>query len=127
MQKNGKVVQSMDNIKQVIVVRKDLGMKTGKIAAQASHASIEALEKAKKKNKQIAREWRESGMEKVVLKVNSERELLELFEAAKRELPCALIRDAGRTQVKTGSITCIGIGPAKEEKIDKFTGKLKLL
>jgi len=117
----------MSEIKQVIVVRKDLGMKTGKIAAQSAHASIEALSKTEKKDPQTASEWRESGMPKVVLKVNSEKELLELFMEVKNELPAALIKDAGRTQVKPGSPTCIGIGPAEEAKIDKYTSKLKLL
>jgi len=117
----------MGTVKQVIVVRKDLGMKPGKIAAQSAHASLEALEKAKKKNPEKVKEWRETGMEKVILKVTSEKELLEIFMAAKKELPTALIKDAGRTQVKAGSATCIGIGPAEENKIDKYTGRLKLL
>lgn len=117
----------MSKVKQVIVVRKDLGMKPGKIAAQTAHASLEAFKKAKKKNPGKVREWEEQGMEKVVLKAESEKELLEIFMAAKKELPCTLIKDAGRTQVKAGSTTCIGIGPAEESKIDKYTGKLKLL
>ncbi len=117
----------MANIKQVIVVRKDLGMKTGKIAAQTAHASLEALEKAKKKNPREVEKWKKTGMEKVVLKVESKKELLEIFTAAKKELPTALIKDAGRTQVTPDSITCLGIGPAEESKIDKYTGHLKLL
>ena len=117
----------MTEIKQVIVVRKDLGMKTGKIAAQTAHASIEALSKAENKTPGIALEWRENGMPKIVLKVNSEKELLELFMEVKKELPAALIKDAGRTQITPGSATCIGIGPADEAKIDKYTSKLKLL
>ena len=117
----------MGEIKQAIVVRKDLGMKPGKTAAQASHASVEALEKARKKEPGIEEQWEENGKEKVVLKVNSERELLELFQAVKKEMPAALIKDAGRTQVEPGTPTCIGIGPWREAEIDKFTGKLKLL
>jgi len=117
----------MGAVKQVIVVRRDLGMKPGKIAAQASHASVEALEKARKKGPGIGEQWEENGKEKVVLRVESERELLELFQAVKKEVPAALIKDAGRTQVRPGTATCIGIGPWEEEKIDKYTGKLKLL
>lgn len=117
----------MGGIKQVIVIRKDLGMQSGKIAAQTAHASLKALEKAKKENKKTVKKWMNSGAEKVVLKAKNKRELLETFEKAKKELPTALIRDAGKTQVKKGTITCIGIGPGKEKKINKFTGKLKLL
>ena len=63
-----------------------------------------------------------------MLKVKSLKELKLLYRKAKRlKLPCALIRDAGLTQVKPGTITCLGIGPAEDKKIDKITGKLKLL
>ncbi|MEW6294703.1 MAG: peptidyl-tRNA hydrolase Pth2 [Candidatus Diapherotrites archaeon] len=117
----------MTEFKQAIVVRTDLKMGKGKIASQCSHAAIDSFIKTQKKFPEWAEEWKEQGMQKVVLKVSSERELTELFEKAKKELPASLIRDAGRTQVKEGSITCIGIGPAPEEKIDKYTGKLKLL
>jgi len=117
----------MSELKQVIVVRKDLGMKPGKIAAQCAHASVEAIEKTEQQTHGIVEEWKASGMPKIVLKVNSEKELLELFMQIKKLIPTALIRDAGRTQVEPGSITCIGIGPAKEAEINKFTGKLKLL
>ena len=113
--------------KQAIIVRKDLKMGTGKIAAQSAHASLSAFEKTQQKNPEWATEWKSQGQEKVVLKVDSEKELLELFENAKKELPCALIKDAGHTQVAPGSATALGIGPAPEEKIDKYTGKLKLL
>jgi len=117
----------MSELKQVIVIRKDLGMKPGKIAAQCAHASVEAIEKTEIKTPGVVQEWKAGGMPKIVLKVNSEKELLELFMQIKKLIPTALIRDAGRTQVEPGSITCIGIGPAKKSEIDKFTGKLKLL
>ena len=113
--------------KQVIVIRTDLKMKKGKIAVQSSHASVEALEKAKIKFPKWVEKWRETGTQKVVLKVGSEKELLELFESVKKEIPTALIRDAGKTQIPSGSKTCIGIGPAPEELIDKYTKELKLL
>ncbi len=114
-------------LKQVIVVRSDLGMGKGKIAAQASHASLEAYEKAKKKNPQWVEQWKASGQTKVVVKAGGEAELLALFERVKNILPAALIRDAGRTQIEEGSLTCLGIGPAPEAEINKFTKDLKLL
>lgn len=113
--------------KQAIVVRADLQMGKGKIAAQSAHASLAAFEKTQEKNAEWANEWKMQGQQKVVLKVVSKKELLELFEQAKTTLPCALIKDAGHTQVEPGEITCLGIGPAPENLIDKFTGKLKLL
>ena len=112
-------------MKQVIVVRKDLKMAAGKLSAQVSHASVEATLNSSKKN---IEEWKKQGSKKVVLKVNSEKELLDLQKKAKSlKLTTALIRDAGRTFFKTPTITCLGIGPDKEEKIDKVTGHLKMI
>ncbi|AEH07506.1 peptidyl-tRNA hydrolase Pth2 [Methanothermococcus okinawensis] len=114
--------------KQVIVVRNDLKMGKGKIAAQACHASIEAFIRAQKICPNVVKEWLREGQKKAVVKVNSEKELLEVFRDANIEgLPCSLIRDAGRTQLVPGTYTAVAIGPEKEEKIEKITGKLKLL
>ena len=111
--------------KQAIVVRSDLKMGKGKIASQSAHACILALDKADERD---ANEWRESGMKKICLKVASERELIDVFNEAKRaHLPCALVHDAGHTQIEAGTATAVGIGPAKEERVDAVTGKLKLL
>ncbi len=112
--------------KQAIIIRNDLGMKKGKIASQASHASISAFLKAQQMNSNVCDEWL-LGQKKIVLKVNSEKELLIIFEKLKKLLPCALIKDAGRTQIDPGTITALGIGPALESEIDKYTKDLKLL
>jgi len=113
--------------KQAIVIRADLSMKQGKRCSQVAHASVEALEKTKTKFPDWVEEWRNTGTQKVVLKVGSEKELLELFESIKKEIPTALIRDAGKTQIPSGSKTCIGIGPGPENIINKYTKELKLL
>jgi len=112
------------NFKQVIVVRNDLKMGKGKIAAQAAHASIEAMSKTDEKD---VLEWRAEGMKKVVLKVESKKELLELFETLKKKFPTALIKDAGLTQIASGEPTAIAIGPVSEKEIDVFIKDLKLL
>ncbi len=115
----------MGKLKQVIVVRTDLKMGKGKLAAQVAHASIAAFLKA---GFFVKKKWLGQGMKKVVLKVESEKELLELYEKArKKKLPCALIKDAGLTQLEPGSITALAIGPAEEKKIDEITGHLRLL
>jgi len=70
----------------------------------------------------------EEGQCKVVVKVKNEEELLELKKRAKElGLPHALIVDRGLTEVPPDTITCLGIGPAPAEKLDKLTGKLPLL
>lgn len=112
-------------MKQVIVVRADLKMGKGKLAAQVAHASLASFLKAGFFAK---RKWLKQGMKKVVVKVSCEKELIEIYEKAKKaKLPCELIRDAGLTQIKPGTITALGIGPGEDEKIDKITKHLKLL
>ena len=111
--------------KQVIVVRKDLKMDKGKLAAQVAHASLEAYKKADIND---ISEWEEEGMKKVVVAAKDINELMKIKDKAKAaKLPYAVIRDAGKTQLEPGTVTVIGIGPAEDGRIDKITGNLKLL
>ncbi len=113
------------SFKQAIVLRSDLGMGKGKLAAQAAHASLAAYKEA---NATAKKAWESGGQEKIALKVSSEKELQDLFLQAKKEkLPAVLIRDAGHTQIPARTITALAIGPAEEAKVDLITGKLKLL
>ena len=114
-------------VKQVIVVRTDLEMGRGKIAAQAAHASIESFLKTQQKDSLLADNWLRQGMPKIVLRAGSQREITELFNRIKGEFPCAIIHDAGHTQVRPGTITALGIGPVAGKKIDAYTGSMKLL
>jgi len=110
-------------LKQVIVVRKDLKLSKGKLAAQVAHAAVSSAEISKFK-----KQWIEEGQKKIVVKCDSLDELLKIYEETKRlSISSALIQDAGLTEVPPGTITCIGIGPDEEEKIDKITKNLKLL
>lgn len=112
-------------MKQVIVMRTDLKMGKGKIAAQACHASLNCYKKADKID---LKKWELNGQKKVVLKISSEEELMELYSLVKEtSLPCSLITDAGHTQIEPSTRTCLGIGPGSDEDIDKLTGDLKLL
>jgi PTH2 family peptidyl-tRNA hydrolase len=114
--------------KQVIVFRTDLQMGKGKIAAQAGHAAISAAQDAFVHHKKWWDAWLFEGQKKVALKVQTEKEICELEKDAEDlGLPHALIIDAGLTQIPEGSITCLGIGPAPVEKIDRLTRELKLL
>ncbi|MAF35056.1 aminoacyl-tRNA hydrolase [Candidatus Woesearchaeota archaeon] len=112
-------------MKQVILVRKDLKLSKGKLAAQVSHASVETLLKSEK---DYVKKWRAEGMKKTVLGVADQKELIDFKNKAEDAgLVVALITDAGRTELNPGTTTCVGIGPDKEEKIDKVTGELRLL
>ena len=117
--------KSMVNYKMVILVRKDLGMGVGKVASQCSHASTGA---AMKSSKSMLEKWKQQGMKKIILRVNSEEELMNYKkEASKDKLNNVLIEDAGKTQIEAGTKTCLAIGPDEEKKIDKVTGHLKIL
>lgn len=115
-------------VKQVIVVRKDLRMGIGKIASQVGHAAVLGVERCRKYNKLWLRNWFNEGQPKIVVKVNSFEELLKVqTDAEKLMMPLVIVQDRGLTQIPTGTVTCIGIGPAPSEIIDKVTSKLKLL
>jgi len=112
-------------MKQVIAVRKDLGLSPGKLAVQVAHASLEAYKKARPSDRSA---WESSGAKKVVVKVPDTRSLLKLQSSARKlKLPHSLIRDAGRTELPPGTITALAIGPAPEEAVDRATKDLKLL
>ena len=114
--------------KQVIVMRNDLKMSTGKIAAQAGHAAVSAAEEAKKKFSGWWKAWIAEGQCKIAVRAESEQELLELEKKAKKsKLPTALIVDRGLTELPPSTITCLGIGPAPSFQVDAITGKLPLL
>lgn len=112
-------------MKQVILVRQDLKLPKGKLASQASHASVDAVLKS---HKNKIKEWKSLGMKKVILKVKNLEELYRFQQIAKDSgLKTALIKDAGRTVVEPGTVTCLAIGPDGDEKIDKITENLHML
>ena len=111
-------------MKQAIVVRSDLGMGTGKLAAQVAHASLSGYEDAPSADRT---EWKAAGQRKVVLSIDGERALFEIHENAKAAgLPTSLIRDAGRTQLDPDTPTTVAVGPAADEAVDRITGSLSL-
>lgn len=117
----------MGDIKQVVVVRTDLNMGKGKIAAQVGHACVLGAENVKKSHPDWFEKWW-SGQEKIVLKVNGLKDLETVKKnAIDLDLPWSEVTDAGHTQVDPGTVTCLCIGPAPSDLIDKITGKLKLL
>ena len=116
--------------KQVILVRQDLKLPKGKMAAQCAHAAVEAVMKMLKSSdgKDKVKAWRDQGSKKVVLKVKDKSELMKYNQLAKDSgLKTAVITDAGRTVIAPGTVTCSAIGPDSEEEIDKITGKLGMM
>lgn len=126
--------------KQVFVVRKDLNMRKGKIAAQCAHACLKIFLDRKVStplSDEIfsfsltapMEEWLQKSFIKICVYVKSEAELEAVYKSALEEgLPAALIVDSGKTEFH-GALTktVVAIGPDYSDKIDKVTGHLKLL
>jgi len=140
-------------IKQVIVIRKLYPdpnnpdkfrkVRSGKIIAQACHASMKIFfDRMEKQTDSIhdawityelpltteMTEWKEGSFTKACVQVDHEEELLEILKKAEEAgLPVALITDAGLTEFNgVPTSTCCAIGPANSDKIDLITGHLKL-
>jgi peptidyl-tRNA hydrolase len=97
----------------------------GKLAAQVAHAAVGAFLEAGSSERSA---WLAEGMPKIVLVGASAAHLGELQALARAAgLPAMLVQDAGRTVVPEGSVTCLGIGPARDEALAKLTGTLPLL
>jgi len=135
--------------KMMIVVRKDLQMRKGKIAAQASHACVEAALAALAKEDRLGdilvegdyitlrptdkpstplSEWFQNGVAKICVYVNSEEELLEIDRKAKEAgILSMLIRDAGYTEFHgEPTFTCLALEPCRAEDVEPITGSLPL-
>lgn len=133
----------------MIVMRHDLNMRKGKIAAQAGHASTEALLVALKKEGRLGdiaadehglylsetdkeetplSEWFKYGCAKVCVYVKSEEELLAVAEKAKAKgITVALICDAGMTEFHgEPTLTCLAFEPLATDVADEITGELPL-
>jgi PTH2 family peptidyl-tRNA hydrolase len=126
-------------MKQVIVIRKDLGMRCGKMVTQGAHASLDVILNLGKFDSQHdnvlviplsedIKTWLNEGYRKITCRVESEQELLDIYEQIKQtNIPVSLIKDWGLTELKEPTYTALAIGPAQDEEIDKFTKHLPLL
>ncbi|XP_057330352.1 peptidyl-tRNA hydrolase 2, mitochondrial-like [Microplitis mediator] len=117
---------SDDDYKMVLVVRNDLKMGKGKVAAQCAHAAVSNYKAARKYPKILAG-WEDCGQKKIALKVDNVEQLEQIAKNARAVgLIAKIIQDAGHTQVEPGSKTVCGVGPGPADLIDKVTGHLKL-
>ena len=135
-------IYAQEQHKLVLVLRTDLGMTKGKMAAQASHATLACYMSlisafpgatysapfARTNLPPVLARWLSSGQPKIAVQCNSEEAIYELQAKAISLGLCArIIQDAGRTQVEPGSVTCLGVGPGPRSAVDEVTGGLKLL
>jgi PTH2 family peptidyl-tRNA hydrolase len=100
-------------------------MSCGKTCAQVAHAAVIASDRA---DPGVRKKWLAEGQKKVVLKVPSERALFELRALAEAAgIAAGLVQDAGLTELPPGTVTALGLGPAKSEDMDRLTSTLSLL
>lgn len=112
------------SLKQAIIVDEDLDLSKGKMAAQVAHASLGTYRKASSDMKD---KWERQGEKKVILALG-ENDLRDLLRKAERnKIPAHIVKDAGRTEIKPGTETALGLGPDEDSKIDTITGSLKLI
>ena len=123
------------NIKQVILIRKDLNMSAGKVAVQVAHASMEVFFNKLEYTSLYANislgdedyRWHQEGKTKILKEVKNESQLLSAYEKAKETgLPCSLITDLGLTELEGENTTCVAIGPASFDEIQKITKRFRL-
>ena len=104
-------------------------MKKGKACAQCAHAAVQLYKTACERTPKLLGQWEVFGQAKVALKApEGGEEALNVLkkEAEERGLSAVIIRDAGRTQIESGTPTVLGIGPGPADIVDKITGHLKL-
>ncbi len=114
-------------MKQMLVMRNDLGMRKGKMCAQAAHASVGAV--IANLDEPRVKEWLAGPFTKVCVRVDSEEELMELVHRAKMAnlIHCPIV-DSGKTEFGgVPTLTCCAIGPDTDDALDPITGELKLL
>ena len=139
-----------DYVKQVIIIRKDLKMRKGKMCAQAAHAAMKVVldrmicGECKKDStpwegcfkwqmtifeSEPLHRWLKGTFTKIVVSVDTEEDLLALkYRAEEAGMLCALVTDAGKTEFHgERTNTALAIGPEWASKVDKITGDLKLL
>ena len=137
----------MDDYRQIIVLRKDLNMRKGKMVAQGAHASMATiLDKGRNhwlrkvlkffgfnilvldlKDNSMG-PWLTGKFKKITVSVNSEAELFAIHKKAQEAgLMTSLILDSGLTEFKEPTYTAVAIGPDLTSKISQITGDLPLL
>ena len=114
--------------KMIFVVNKSLKMGTGKIASQTAHAAVSLYVKGIKSSKSLEiNAWLMLGQPKIVLKALDDKEILEMqTKASSADILSIVIHDAGHTQIKAGSLTCLALF-GKTSQLDEITGSLTLL
>jgi PTH2 family peptidyl-tRNA hydrolase len=117
-----------DEYRIMLVFRKDLDLSPGKMAAQAGHASLSTVAAAGGFGAERVQKYMSEGQTKISVQAPDEAALRAILDKAQmRKLPCALIQDAGHTEVPTGTVTVLGLGPVTRAEAASLTGYFPLV
>ena len=110
----------------VLIARKDLKLSAGKLAVQCSHAATSCALAASKSEKRILERWKNDGARKICLQIEDLSSLQRLAgQAQGANLITHIVKDAGHTEIPSGTITVLGIGPGPRRSIDALVQDLK--
>lgn len=112
----------------LFVVNGSLKMSSGKMAAQVAHSAVDLYKKLLAKQSKGLYYWEEYGETKIVVRGSSTEELVDIESRAKSNssITTSIIEDAGRTEIESGSITCVGLFGTNEQ-LKPITGHLRLM
>ena len=117
-----------EEVKMVFIINSELKMGKGKIAAQVGHAAVSSTLKSGDKTPELLEAWLASGQKKICVKGNDAEHLLQLEKQCKEsDITTVKVHDAGHTQIPSGSLTVLSLGPDLETNLNNITGDLKLL
>ena len=118
----------MMSYKMLFIVNGSLAMSSGKMAAQVAHCAIDLYQEILNRRMQALNFWMISGQRKIVVRGDSPEELLDIQQrvSMNKSVVSAIIRDAGRTEIASGSITCLGLF-GMDNQLDLTTRHLKLM
>ena len=117
-----------NSLTMVLVTRKDLTLSRGKLAAQCGHAAVECALKAARECPKQLESWREDGARKIVVEAPNLDALKRVFGAAQAaDIVCYMVHDAGHTEIPSGTVTVVGLGPGSRDSIDALTGSFGLV
>ena len=120
------MVSTAESPSMALIARTDLAMSAGKLAVQCSHAAVTCTLSARKTHARLVERWKNGGARKICLEADDLETLQRLAgQAQSAGFVTALIRDAGHTEVPPGTLTVLGIGPARRRSIDALVSELK--
>ncbi len=129
MRSSSRTRSAAGELKMVLIIRGELRLTAGKAAVQIAHAAVLLNERQSTGPRRADLDlWRQEGQKKIALVVPTLEDLERIERQARAKgIAAVFVRDAGLTEVPPGTVTCLGLGPARSSEVDPITGSLPLL